>query len=341
MIVTEHIGVTPNPGHTDAVFQRRQGLRSRSLGLVRCAVRLAAASVCATLATASWAVDASRLDFLPAIVAAVRKEADLPSDALRINGPFVDRAAVTSGGVDYGFAEYLPWQQLRIAFDLRTVRDQETVLVAMRALRKSLNLACGGYAIQHYPIGERITRIVLSQPYDTFMSDVYTRLFDEGLIGGFECQQSRSEVSPRISVTWETGNRRPTEVIPAHDWRFLVEFIDRDQIRAHLERFEQHRRKVDDLRAKPIVGADVQVMADDLPSGYLARFQQPVNRLRLPYAICGLITEIRGPLAQVQMQSDTLMLPIRKLLPAGQRIPVDEMSRRIDLRAPTQQACLR
>lgn len=340
-VTTESRGVDRVLGGSDAARRKRPSWLSRAPGQVGRAVKLAVVASACAFATAAGATDTDNLDFVPALVAALRKEADLPSEGLRISGPFVDRAAVTSGGSDYSFTEYLPWQQLRFTFDLRTVRDQETVLMAMRALRKSLKMACGDFPLQHNPLGARATRIFLSQPYDTFMSDVYGRLFDEGLIGGFECLTNRFEVSPRISVTWETGNRRPTEVIPAHDWRFLVEFIGRVQARAHQDRFEQHRRGVDVLRAKPSVGDDVQVMVDDLPSSLLTRFQQPVNRLRLPYAVCGLVTEIRGSLAQVQIQSATLMLPIRKLLPAGQTSTVDDMSRHLDVRAPTQQACLR
>jgi len=341
-VTTETRGVDRALERSEAPRRERPIWRSPAPDRFGRAAKLAAvASACATFAISAWAMDTDNPDFVPALVAALRKDADLPSEGLMISGPFVDRSAVTSGGSDYSFTEYLQWQQLRFTYDLRIVRNQEVVLMAMRALRKSLKLACGGFPLRHNPLGGRVTRIFLSQPYDTFMSDVYGRLFDEGLIGGFECVTNRLEVSPRISVTWETGNRRPTEVIPPHDWRFLVEFIGRDQARAHQDRFEQHRRSVDALRAKPSVGADVQVMVDDLPSSSLNQFQQPVNRLRLPYAVCGLVTEFRGSLAQVQIQSATLMIPIQKLLPAGRQTSVDEMSRQLDARAPTQQACLR
>lgn len=335
-------GVDHAPDHRESARREQPIRRGRAPCQARRALKLASAALAlATLATPAEAVDTDSPGFLPALVAELRKKPDMPNEGLQIGGPFVDRAAVTSGGSDYSFTEYLTWQQLRFTFDLRIVRKQEDVLKAMRALRESLKLACGDLAIQHKPLGTRATQIYLSQPYDTFMSDVYRRLFDEGLIGSFECLTKRPEVSPRISVTWETGDRRPTEVIPAHEWRFLVEFIGRDEARAHQERFEQHRRGVDALRAKPSVGAEVQVMVDDLPSSSLTQFKQPLNRLRLPYAVCGLVTEVRAPLAQVQIQSSTLMIPIRKLLPAGHQLSVDEMARQIDVRAPTQRACLR
>lgn len=340
-VTTETRGIELALTCSDAARREQPSWRCCAQRLVGRALRLVAiAFACTTTATNAGGVYTEDADFVPAVVAAIRKEAGLPSEGLTISGPFVDRAAVASGGSDYNFTEYLPWQQLRLTFDLRIVRDQETVLMAMRTLRKSLKLACGDFLLQHRPNAVRATRIMLSQPYDNFMSDVYARLFDEDLIGEFECQ-TRLEVSPRISVTWETGKRRPTEVIPAHDWRFLVEIIGRDQARAHQERFEQHRRGVEALRAKPSVGAEVQVMLDDLPSSLLSRFQQPVNRQRLPYAICGLVTELRGPLAQLQIQATTLMIPTRKLLPPGQKLAVDDMSRHLDVRAPTQQACLR
>lgn len=341
-VTTETRGVDRAPERSESARRERPRRRSRVPGQFGRAVKLAAVVfACVTFTIPAGALDTDSPEFVPALVAELRKEADLTSGGLRISGPFVDRAAVTSGGSDYSFTEYLPWQQLRFTFDLQIVRNHEVVLKAMRALRESLKMACGDLPLQHNPLGARATRIYLSQPYDTFMSEAYGRLFDEGLIGSFECLTKRREVSPRISVTWETGNRRPTEVIPPHDWRFLVEFIGRDQARAHQDRFEQHRRSVDALRAKPSVGADVQVMVDDLPSSSLTQFQQPVNRLRLPYAVCGLVTEIRGSLAQVQIQSATLMIPIQKLLPAGRQTSVDEMSRQLDVRAPTQQACLR
>ena len=342
IITTEPRGIDLASRHADAARRHRPGRPPRALGLIARAVTLmAATSACATVAFTAHATDAEGPDLPPSFFAAFRKEGDLPANGLTIGGPFVDRMAVTTGGDDYNFTEYLPWQQLRLTFDLQKVRDQEPILKTMRALRKSLKLACGRYEIQQHALGAKVTRIILSQPTDAFMSDVYARLFDEGLIGGFDCLTNSADASPRIQVTWETGNRRPTEVIPAFHWRFLVESIGRDRMLAHQARFEQHRRKVDGLRAKPTIGTDVQVMADDVPPALLTRFKQPTNRIRIPYAICGLITDIRGPLAQVQIQSDALMLPIRRLFPAGQQSTADELSRRLEEKAPTQKDCLR
>lgn len=342
IITTEPRGIDLASSHTDAAHPHRPGRPPRALGLIARAVTLVVAtSACATVDRTAHAADAEGLDLPPSFFAAFRKEGGLPVDGLTIGGPFVDRLPVMSGGNDYGFTEYLPWQQLRLTFDLQKVRDEEPILRTMRVLRKSLKLACGRYELQQYALGPKVSRIFLSQPTDTFMSDVYARLFDEGLIGGFECLTNSAAASPRIQVTWETGNRRPTEVIPALHWRFLVESVGREQMLAHQVRFEQHRRKVDGLRAKPTIGTDIQVMADDLPPALLTHFNQPTNRMRMPYAICGLITDIRGPLAQVQIQSDTLMLPIRKLFPAGQHSTADELSRRLEEKAPTQKDCLR
>jgi len=272
---------------------------------------------------------------------AISKDGDLMRDGLTIGGPFVDRAPVTSGGPEYAFTEYLPWQQLRLTFDLRVIHDREPILMALRAVRRTLTAACDGQNAHHLTTGERVGRVVLFQPYDALMSDVFPRLFDEGLIGTFECAPSRKGTSPRISVTWETGNRRPTEVIPAHEWRFLVEYVDRNLMQTHLSRFDEHKRKVDALRSRPSVGVDVQVIADDLPTALLSRFKQPSNRERLPYPVCGLITEVRGPLVQVQIQAETVMLPIRKIFPVNSTGSADEMWRLLDAKAPLQSTCLR
>lgn len=262
-------------------------------------------------------------------------------DGLKIGGPFTDRGPVTSGGPEYAFTEYLPWQQLRLTFDLRVIHDRAFILMALRAVRRLLTTACDGQNVYHLTTGERVGRVVLSQPYDDLMSDVLPHLFDEGLLGTFECTPSRNGTSPRISVSWETGNRRPTEVIPAHEWRFLIEYVDRDLMRAHQGRFDEHRRKVDALRSRPSVGVDVQVIADDLPTALLSRFKQPSNRQRLPYPVCGLITEVRGPLVQVQIQSETVMLPTRKIFPFSASGSADEMWRLLDAKAPLQSTCLK
>lgn len=340
---TDRFGIVVASNRQDPTRPSSQGRQSRVGRLIAYAAVMLSTAVSAgaeaPLDTQSR--DAANSSPPSSLFNAISKDGDLMRDGLTIGGPFVDRGPVTSGGPEYAFTEYLSWQQLRLTFDLRVIHDREPILMALRAVRRTLTAACDGQNAHHLTTGERIDRVVLSQPYDALMSDVFPRLFDEGLIGTFECAPSRKGTSPRISVSWETGNRRPTEIIPAHEWRFLVEYVDRNLMRAHQSRFEEHRRKVDALRSRPSVGVDVQVIADDLPTALLSRFKQPLNRQRLPYPVCGLITEVRGPLVQVQIQSETVMLPAQKIFPFSASRSADEMWRLLDAKAPLQSTCLK
>ena len=140
---------------------------------------------------------------------------------------------------------------------------------------------------------------MLSLPTDKFMTDVYFRAFDEGLVGEFECRQAYMATPQLMRVKWDNGNRYPASIVPAHEWRFLVESIGPAQLTPHRARFDQHRRSTDALRSNLAVGANVQVITEDVPANLLARNRQPDNQQKQPYAVCALVTEVRGPLARV------------------------------------------
>ncbi|RQP21783.1 hypothetical protein DZC73_25400 [Albitalea terrae] len=296
--------------------------------------------LCGTaISSSAKAQQATNLDRPPAFFAEFRKQVGT-IEGITVGPTSPYRLAVESGGGDYNFVEYLPWDEFRLTFDLNVIRTAEPILETMRLLKIAMQQACGHSKLEQRPLGPR-HGFMLSLPTDKFMTEVYFRAFDEGLVGEFECQQADKLAPQLIRVQWDDGNRYPASVVPAAEWHFLVEGIGPDQLAAHRARFEQHRRRSDALRTKLAVGSSVQVMAQDVPAPLLARYKQPENRRKHAYAICALVTDVRGPLAQVQIQADTFMLPARKLLPMGRPASADEMWQHLQQQAPVQLACLK
>lgn len=291
------------------------------------------------ISSSARAQQAGELDRPPAFFPEFRKQVGtIEGIAVGSTSPY--RLAVESGGRDYNFVEYLPWDEFRLTFDLNVIRTAEPILETMRLLKSSMQQACGQSKLEQRPLGPR-HGFGRSLPIDTFMTEVYFRAFDERLIGEFECQQADKTAPQLMRVIWDDGNRYSASVVPAHEWHFLVESIGPEQLVRHRLRFDQHRRKSDALRTKLAVGSSVQVMAEDVPAIVLAGYRQPENRRKHPYAVCALVTEVRGPLAQVQIQGQTFMLPARKLLPMGRPASADEMWQHLQQQAPVQLACLK
>lgn len=166
-------------------------------------------------------------DLLPAFFAEFRTQAS-SVEGVTVGPTVPYRLAVASGGSDYNFVEYLPWHELRLTFNLNAIRTAEPILKAMRLLKSSLQQACGHAKLEQRPIGPR-HGFALSLPTDKFMTEVYLRVFDEGLVGEFECQQA--DAAPQlIRIKWDDGNRYPASVVPAYEWRFLVEGIGPEQL---------------------------------------------------------------------------------------------------------------
>ncbi len=276
-------------------------------------------------------------DSPPSFYAAYKRQAEF-WEGLEIGTPIPYTAAVGSGGTEYQFIEYVPWQQMRLTFNLTTIVDAGPILRSMRLLRDLMQLSCGANGLQQRPLGPKLG-VAFYRSTDKLMTEVYAKLFDERLIGAFECNQPGTDAFI-TQISWDTGNRNPVAIIPPHEWRFLVETISEGRLQTHREGFEAFRRKTDALRAKAAVGADVQLMIEDVPGNLVAKFMQPDNRYKRPYAVCALVTEVRGPLVQVQIQSDTFMLPIRKLFPIGRRSSATEMSERLVQQTAVQLACL-
>ena len=275
----------------------------------------------------------------PAFFAQFGKQV-LAIEGVKVGPTWPYRLPVESGGSDYHFVEFLPWHEFRLTFDLNAIRTAEPILETMRLLKASMQHACGHSRLAQRPLGPR-HGFMLSLPTDKFMTDVYFRAFDEGLVGEFECRQAYMATPQLMRVKWDNGNRYPASIVPAHEWRFLVESIGPAQLTPHRARFDQHRRSTDALRSSLAVGANVQVITEDVPANLLARNRQPDNQQKQPYAVCALVTEVRGPLAQVQIQTETFMLPVRKLLPMGRPASVDEMWQNLQQQAPVQMACLK
>ena len=271
---------------------------------------------------------------------AILKAQDSLAEGVTIGGRTQDRLVLESGGLDYRFIEYPWWHQARITFDLNKALDIEAVVATMRAAKAALRQACGDSTLELTAAEQPIGGFVLGQRTDGFISASYKRLHAEGLVGTFSCRVKGAQDGPPWRIQWESGNRNPFAVIPPNEWRFLIEGVSAEAFARHRLRFDAHQSATDAMRANVSIGAKVQVMVDDVPAAVLAKSRQPDNARKRPYAVCALVTGLNAPLAQVQVQQDTYMIPIQKLFPAGRQATASELWQYLAQNAPAQLACL-
>lgn len=325
------------PSGIDAPHKRALQDWSRSAGRVLATVGLLFGGS-ATL-TEVHAQEPSGSDTPPSFFAALKAQVS-PVDGVTMGDRTQDRLPLESGGADYRFIEYPWWHQMRLTFDLNKVVDTEAVVTTMRAIKAAMRQACGDGALELAAAEQRIGVFALGRSTDGFISASYKRLYEEVLVGTYSCRTKGGQAGPPWRIQWESGNRNPTAVIPPNEWRFLVEGVGAETFARHRLRFGEHRRATDALRGKVGVGAEVQVMADDIPAALLAKTKQPDNPRKQPHAVCALVTGLNPPLVQVQVQLDSFMIPIQKLFPAGRHATADELWQHLAQKAPAQLACL-
>ena len=173
------------------------------------------------------------------------------------------------------------------------------------------------------------------------MTATLPKLHDGGLLGKFDCIDADGRIQSSVRVEWDRGERNPSEVIPADQWRFRIESISADRLNRQSTRFKEFKRQTDALREKPTPGTQVQLSPDDVPASLAARLPRPFNPSRLPYFVCALVTDAKGTLAEVQIDQVRWMVPATKLLPGGTPATSAEIGVQLELKNPAYRTCMR
>jgi hypothetical protein len=255
--------------------------------------------------------------------------------------PTVRRAPVNAGPEAYNFIEFLPAHQQRLTLNLKQVTEVDAVVGAFRAVRTALEVSCVQGALLHREVAPRISKVVLGQPSDALVTAAYRRLYEDGLVGRFDCTLPEDSLAWTLTVLWDQGEREPDSVIPSDQWRFRLESVSVERLNRQQIRFEEFKRSTDALRAKPNAGGGVQVLLDELP-GYLgSHYGRPFNPDRLPVFVCGLVVGSKKSVVDIQFGKERLVMPPSKLYPIGTQVTVAEMGLYIEAKSPPHKTCLR
>ncbi len=161
------------------------------------------------------------------------------------------------------FLEFLPAHQQRLTFDLKRVTEAKAMVSALQAARSSLEASCRPGKLQHRDVAPRIAKVVFGQPTDALMSAAYQRLYEDSLVGRFNCTLADGALAWTLTILWDQGEREPASVIPSNQWRFRLESVSAERLNRQQIRFEEFKRRTDVLQAKPDPGSGVQRLATD------------------------------------------------------------------------------
>lgn len=149
----------------------------------------------------------------------------------------------------------------------------------------------------------------------------FTALTASNLIGQFWCKKPGAPPLFMVEVVPAAGATVP--LVPlGWDWNIAFRLVTTGALERYESQLAAYEKSVADLRSGVKVGTHVQVRTSDLPDAvteaWRSRRRDQVGNL------CGLVIEVKPPLAQVQIQSAQIAIEIEKLLPQGTRIAMDE-----------------
>jgi hypothetical protein len=151
----------------------------------------------------------------------------------------------------------------------------------------------------------------------------FQALAKENLMGQFWCERVKTDPVFFVVVIPNKGATVP--LIPTGwDWNIALWPVTDSVLAQHVKRRSEYEQSVSSLRSSLKVGDNVQVRTPDLPDALIASWQKRFPRLI--GSICGLVTEVKRPLAKVQFQTVELSVEVEKLFPQGTKIPLNEVT---------------
>ena len=218
-----------------------------------------------------------------------------------------------TGGASYPFAELVQTHaNFKLAIRLSFAYPlQASVRADLKELNDKMRAACSG--------GELTSKAFDHWSGEPQMTVSYRNFSESGLVGYFECILSDQHRSFAAEVF-------PAAAFQPHfpfgrQWNIGVQVVFGEVLRRSEQRFDAYRKKTDELRASLAPGSKVQVSESELPGGDETGSGQRGARV----SACALVIEVKGPLAQVQVQRNAIYVPIEKLFPQGERLPIQQL----------------
>lgn len=150
----------------------------------------------------------------------------------------------------------------------------------------------------------------------------FKALINEGLIGQFWCQASQGPVLFMVEVTPSSEASSPPFSL-GWNWNIAFQLVSPGALEKHEGRRHEYEKSVADLRGNLKVGAQVQIQTSELPDAltgeWRARHGDWVGTM------CGLVTDVKGPIAQVQIQSTQLAIEAQHLFPQANKKGIGDL----------------
>jgi hypothetical protein len=142
-------------------------------------------------------------------------------------------------------------------------------------------------------------------------TDVLSR---EGLIGQLWCRAPSGAPLFLVEVRPASEAWSPPLTLGWH-WNIGFDLVSPVELEKHKANRLEYEKAVAALRANIKVGAQVQIRTSDLPDQLTSEWRE-----RHRYSVgnmCGMVTDVKSPIAQVQIRSTQLAVEVQNLFPQG------------------------
>ena len=223
---------------------------------------------------------------------------------------------LSSASPDYPFAELLVAStSYRLSVRVLFGNPSGAMASDLAELLEQMKATCGS--------GELVIKPSTSWlGTDPEMAKAFRQLVRSKLVGEVGCTASDGH---RLFVTTIQPGTSYESVLPfaPRRWHVFIQIIAGEALARFERRFDDYRRKTDALRASAAPGTKVQVSEAELPSADdTATRLAPGSRM---ISFCGLVIEVKGPLAQLQVQRSTVFVALDKIFPQGEAVPLAQL----------------
>lgn len=138
----------------------------------------------------------------------------------------------------------------------------------------------------------------------------------EGLIGQLWCRAPSGASLFMVEVRPASEAWSPPLTLGWH-WNIGFDLVSPVELDKHRANRLEYEKAVAALRANLKVGAQVQIRTSDLPDQLTGEWRE-----RHRYSVgnmCGMVTDVKPPIAQVQIRSTQLAVEIQNMFPQGSK----------------------
>lgn len=147
-------------------------------------------------------------------------------------------------------------------------------------------------------------------------------LANSGLTGQFWCNGPSGLAQFMIEVVPASEASSPPFSL-GWNWNIAFQLVSPSALQQHAAHRVEYEKSVTDLRSQLKVGTQVQIQTSDLPDSLTDEWRK--RHRDVVGNICGMVTEIKGPLAQVQIQGMQLAMEMRTLFPQASKSALSDV----------------